>query len=179
MTAAALAVGCSSEEQTTWDKYRDWREFNQSWLADQQDLRNPDGTPYYKVVVPDWNPGVYVLVHYFNDRTETAGNLSPLYTSTVDVRYEGRKCNGKMFDSSTDNTTPAPGIFRVGLNKVINGWTIALTDMRVGDTAQVVIPYGLAYGQTGSMSSTDTILPYSNLQFNIRLVDIVNYETGN
>jgi FKBP-type peptidyl-prolyl cis-trans isomerase FklB len=46
-------------------------------------------------------------------------------------------------------------------------------DMRCGDTAEVVVPYGLAYGS----QDRGTIKPYSNLQFNIRLVDIPNYET--
>ncbi|MDE7125880.1 MAG: FKBP-type peptidyl-prolyl cis-trans isomerase [Muribaculaceae bacterium] len=45
--------------------------------------------------------------------------------------------------------------------------------MRVGDTAEVLIPYSMAYGMSGSGS----IPPYSNLRFNVRLVDIVNYET--
>ena len=44
--------------------------------------------------------------------------------------------------------------------------------MRCGDTAQVVLPYGVAYGS----QNLGDIPPYSNLRFNIRLVDIPYYE---
>ena len=77
----------SATASMAWEEYAQWRESNEAWLKEQQALKNPDGTPYYKVIVPDWNPGSFVLIHYFNDRSETEGNLSPLYTSTIDTRY--------------------------------------------------------------------------------------------
>lgn len=170
--AIGFASSCNSDEQTTWEQYAEWRETNATWLKEQQELKNPDGTPYYDVIVPDWNPGSFVLIHYFNDRAETEGNLSPLYTSTIDTRYTLHLCNDTRVDSSGYNTDPAPGIFRTKLNSTVQGWTIALTDMRCGDTAQVIIPYGVAYGA----QNLSSIPPYSNLRFNIRLVDIPFYE---
>ena len=77
----------NDDDRDTWSQYQDWREANNQWLAEMQAKKNPDGSPYYKVVVPEWNPATFVLMHYFNDRAETEGNLSPLYTSTIDVRY--------------------------------------------------------------------------------------------
>ncbi len=65
------------------------------------------------------------------------------------------------------------GIYRSQVSGNVQGFAIALMDMRCGDTAEVVVPYGLAYGS----QDRGTIKPYSNLQFNIRLVDIPNYET--
>ncbi len=97
----AVALGtssCDNDEKTTWEEYAQWRESNEAWLKEQQALKNPDGTPYYKVIVPDWNPGSFVLIHYFNDRSETEGNLSPLYTSTIDTRY------------TTDTSIISPGL---------------------------------------------------------------------
>ena len=44
--------------------------------------------------------------------------------------------------------------------------------MHVGDTVQIIIPYDLAYGQSGSGS----IPPYSALRFNMRLMDVPGYE---
>ncbi|GFI12997.1 FKBP-type 22 kDa peptidyl-prolyl cis-trans isomerase [Muribaculaceae bacterium] len=171
----AVALGtssCDNDEKTTWEEYAQWRESNEAWLKEQQALKNPDGTPYYKVIVPDWNPGSFVLIHYFNDRSETEGNLSPLYTSTIDTRYTLYLYNDTRVDSSAYNTDPAPGIFRTRLNNTVQGWAMALTDMRCGDTAQVVLPYGVAYGS----QNLGDIPPYSNLRFNIRLVDIPYYE---
>lgn len=172
--AAALVSSCEKDEQSTWDKYRDWREANDAWLTAMSAKTNPDGTPYYTRIVPEWNPGSFVLIHYFNDRSETEGNLSPLYTSTVDTRYYLRLYDDTPVDSSYANTDPAPGVFRTRLNTVIQGWSAALCNMRCGDTAEVVIPYGVAYGA----SDYGTIKPYSNLRFNIRLLDIPYYEAS-
>ena len=176
-TFAAAMFSCNNDDdRDTWSQYQDWREANNQWLAEMQAKKNPDGSPYYKVVVPKWNPATFVLMHYFNDRAETEGNLSPLYTSTIDVRYTGHLYNGEPFDSSSNGTaTSVPGIYRTRLNQTISGWGVALSDMRVKDTAEVIIPYGLAYGSTGAGT---VILPYSNLRFNIRLEDIYRYEAS-
>jgi FKBP-type peptidyl-prolyl cis-trans isomerase FklB len=168
-----MLAACVGNDTTTWEEYKDWRELNQSWLEEMQAKTDDNGDPYYKVVVPSWNPAAYVLIHYFNDRSETEGNLSPLYTSTVDVRYNLYDCEGDTIDSSDSNTTYGAGISRLKLSSTIEGWAIAMEDMRCGDTVEVVVPYASAYGST----ATSSIYPYSNLRFNIRLVDIPFYET--
>lgn len=172
---SALFAGfasCSSEEEDTWKEYKEWREANESWLLEQADRLDENGNNYYTKLVPVWNKDAYVYIHYFNDRKETAGNLSPLFTSTVDVKYIGHLYDGTAFDSSYLNTSPADSIFRTQLSEVVVGWTIALSDMHVGDSCEVLIPYQYAYGA----SATGSIKPYSALQFNIKLVDIPGYE---
>ncbi len=169
-----LAGSCTKGEKSTWEQYREWRDVNNDWLLEMQQRTNPDGTPYYKVVVPKWNPGSYILMHYFNDRSETEGNLSPLYSSTVDTRYMLYLCNDVPCDSSTNLTTHGPGIYRSRVSTNIQGWAAALMEMRCGDTAEVVLPYGVAYGA----QSIGSIPPYSALRFNVRLVDIPYYEAS-
>lgn len=170
---ASLAVSChDNDNQTTWDEYADWRELNDAWLQEQMARKNPDGTPYYTRIVPAWNPSTFILMHFFNDRSLTEGNLTPLYTSVVDVRYVGRDCTGAGFDSSTLVTAYGPGIQRFACNGTIQGWSVALQNMRVGDTCDIVVPYGAAY----VAATTGSIKPYSALQFNMRLVDIYSYE---
>ena len=175
MASFTAMQSCTTEEETTWDKYREWREFNEEWLTDLQAKKNPDGTPYYQVVVPRWNNGAFVLMHWYNDREETAGNLSPLYTSTVDVRYRLHLADGTAADSS-DNVTSygAKGIFRTDLRSVIQGWPIGLEQMHCGDTVELIVPYGVGYGA----QEMGVVQPYSNLRFNIRLVDIPYYEAA-
>ena len=171
---AVIAVACAKGEESTWDKYKDWREVNNNWLAEQLSRTNPDGTPYFQKIVPDWNPGAFVLIHYFNDRAETEGKLSPIYTSTVDVRYMLHLYNDTPVDSSSNLTQNGPGIFRCRLNEMIQGWAMAIPDMRCGDTAEIIVPYGVAYGaQTQSGMN-----PYSNLRFNVRLVNIAHLESS-
>lgn len=170
--AAVALPGCNDSDD---DNYDDWRELNDAWLKELQARRNPDGTPYYKTVVPVWNPGAYVLIHYFNDRAETADNLTPLYTSVVDVIYKGYDCEGEPFDSSMTATAYGrKGVQRFQCNATIQGWAIALEDMHVGDTAEVIVPYAMAYGSTGG----GVIKPYSTLRFNMRLYDIYRYEAN-
>lgn len=173
--AACIAVlsACSSDS-STWDKYADWRAYNKNWMQEMEKRTNPDGTPFYEKVVPPWNPQGYVLMHYFNDRKLTEGNLSPMYTSTIDVRYKLHLSDGTPADSSDNVVTDGvKGIYRAKLNSLVAGWYIALPEMRCGDSAEVIVPYELAYGG----SSSGNVLPYSNLRFNIRLVSIPHYET--
>ena len=112
-------------------------------------------------------------MRYLNDRSKTVGNLSPMLTSTVDVKYIGRLYNDVPFDSSFTNTASyGDSLFRTTPGEVIQGWTIALMNMRVGDSARIIIPYMLGYGASGSGS----IPPYSTLVFDVKLVDIPYYE---
>lgn len=174
----SISQACSDKDDdnnayVNLDKYKDWKVQNEQWFNEMAARKNPDGSDYYTKVTPNWNPAVYVLMHYFNDRKTTAENLSPLYTSFVNVRYIGYNCENEAFDSSTlivtDNVL---GISRFQCNQVIQGWSIALMDMHVGDTAEIVIPYELAY----NIAYTGAILPYSALRFNVRLEDIFRYE---
>lgn len=176
LIAAAVAAGfsaCSDDDSIDLSDYSDWRDKNDAWVAEMMAKKNTDGTPYYTSIVPAWNPGAYVLIHFFNDRAETAGNLSPLYTSVVDVFYEGYDCEGNLFDSSEGVTTYGiPGTQRFACNGTIQGWSIALEQMHVGDTCEIIVPYQMAYGTTVKSA----IKPYSSLRFNIRLTDIYRYE---
>lgn len=169
----AILYACTPSSSSIWDEYEAWRKNNESWLIEQQNRTNADGSKYYTTLVPDWDTTQYVLIHYFNDRKLTEGNLSPLFTSTVDVKYKGCLYNEEPFDSSYTNTASyGDSIYRTQCNKVIQGWAVALEDMRVGDSCEVVIPYSMAYGAQES----GVIKPYSALKFNIKLVDIPFYE---
>lgn len=175
--SAALLGSCGSDDDNNIDlgDYQDWREQNDQWLKDLQERKNPDGTPYYTTVIPDWNPSAFVLMHWFNDRAETAENLVPLYTSVVDVRYIGYTCEGDTFDSSIGVTQyGTPGIVRLACNQTVQGWSIAMERMHVGDTCEVIVPYAYGYGAT----ATSALKPYSTLQFNLRLADIYKYEAS-
>ena len=113
-----------------------------------------------------------MLIRYLNDRSLTAGNLSPLLTSTVDVKYIGRLYTGEAFDSSYNQKANGDSIFRTSLTGLIQGWQIALVNMNVGDSVEIIIPYNMGYGG----SQTGIIKPYSTLIFNLKLVDIPYYE---
>ena len=173
ITSMAMGTaGCSSEN--TWDDYAEWRTANQTFYNGQLSLTNPDGTPYYTRITPGWYPSSGVLVHWFNDRSLTAGNLQPLVTSTIDDKYIGLLYNAEPIHSSYLQTANGDSIFRTQLTSTIDGWQIAVTQMRVGDSCRVVVPFQQGY----QAQATGSIPPYSTLVFDIKLTDIVSYEAA-
>lgn len=87
----------------------------------------------------------------------------PKDTSLVEVNYEGRTLEGKVFDSSYKRKESA----KMRANQVIKGWSEALTHMPEGSVWEVYIPQELAYGprQQGA-----EIKPFSVLIFKIELI---------
>lgn len=174
IVGASAVTSCNDDDdvKNTWKEYEAWRDLNNEFFDEQKFSVDADGNPLYTPLVAQWNPGAEILIHYFNDRKLTENNLSPMLTSTVDVKYRGTLYNGVPFDSSYLRTTYGDSIFRTKVNKVIEGWWIALCNMRVGDSARIVVPYGVAY----KGSSQGIIPPFSTLIFDIKLVDIPYYE---
>ena len=87
----------------------------------------------------------------------------PKDTSLVEVNYEGRTLDGKVFDSSYKRKETA----KMRANQVIKGWTEALTHMPEGSVWEVYIPQELAYG---SRQQGEKIKPFSVLVFKIDLI---------
>lgn len=168
--AGSLLTSCLNDKSVE-DEYKEWRQQNVDWY-NAQSMR----TDYYKVVNAPWDPTANVLIHWHNDTNLTRNNLRPLFTSTVDVKYYGTLSDGTPFDSSYKSTNPRDSIFRVRLsNGVIEGWSLGVTQMRVGDSCRLVIPYQLGYGIYGA---GDAIKPFTTLVFDIKLDDIYGYETS-
>lgn len=154
---------CLSKEEKLWNDYEDWREANESWYQSQV------LTGKYSKIVPEWNQSLSVSMKWYNDRSKTEGNLTPLYTSTVSVKYKGWLYDGTPFDSSYLQTD---SLAELQLNSLIPGWNIAMEQMRVGDWVEVLVPYEAAYGS----AAVGKVKPYSILRFEIELRDITAYE---
>lgn len=154
------------------DNGSNWRNHNDSWMQAKTNEKDKDGNPVYRRIGCDWDPNAYILMKWHNDPAETASRLSPLSTSTVDVRYEVMTVDSVLVDSSHSRVTPAPGVYRSQLNNNINGWIIGLSNMHIGDTCTILIPYNQAYGEI----PYNGLKAYSSLIFNVRLVDIPAYE---
>lgn len=95
-----------------------------------------------------------------------ANGRSPTRYDSVSVHYRGTLKDGTVFDSSYDRGEPAT----FGVSQVIAGWTEALQLMKPGDKWQLHIPYHLAYG---SRAVGDKIQPFSDLDFQVELLQIV------
>lgn len=164
LLSAVMMSSCSkTDQEKAWEEYKDWRDANNEWL---RELTINGG---YTRVVPEWNRGIYILMKWQNDTTLTSGNLRPLYTSTVSVKYKGWLYDGTPFDSSYTHTDSVTTLQPSGL---IDGWQVALESMRVGDKVEMIVPYDAAYGSLGS----GAVIPFSNLRFELELRDIPDYE---
>lgn len=92
------------------------------------------------------------------------GNGIVRMNSVVTVHYTGSLINGYIFDNS--RTKGYPEAFRV--NDLIDGFSIALTNMHIGDRWEVYIPSELGYGKraNGNIPGSSTLI------FDIELVGI-------
>lgn len=91
---------------------------------------------------------------------------SPAATDTVRVHYTGTLIDGTKFDSSVDRGEPAT----FPVNRVIQGWQMAIPKMKVGSKWLIYIPSDLAYGEQGSPSGG--IGPNEVLIFEVELLGI-------
>jgi FKBP-type peptidyl-prolyl cis-trans isomerase len=62
----------------------------------------------------------------------------------VSVHYVGTLENGTKFDSSIDRGEPFS--FTLGENRVIKGWELGVSGMKIGEKRKLTIPSELAYG---------------------------------
>jgi FKBP-type peptidyl-prolyl cis-trans isomerase len=112
------------------------------------------------------NPGVVTLPDGLQYKVITDGTGEiPSPQDTVTVNYRGAFLNGTEFDSSARHGQPA----QFPVNRVIRGWTEALTHMKVGSKWQLFIPSELAYGQAGFGSRIE---PNTTLVFEVELLAV-------
>lgn len=159
-------VSCDDDDESTWKTYAEWREANEAWLNQQIALIGPDGKPVYTAYSPAYSPGGTIYYRFIGDTEANKNNLQPYFTSSATVNYTVHTYDGTKVDSATAFTST------LNSNGLITGWPTAIMLMHVGDSIEALLPYGVAYGPSG----TGSIKPYSALRMNIRLTDIPAYE---
>lgn len=91
---------------------------------------------------------------------------APLSGETVEVHYTGTYMNGEKFDSSYDRNKPISVMIDKG--RVIKGWDEGLKLCQRGGKIKLIIPYWLAYGDTGR----GPIPAKADLIFDIHILDV-------
>ena len=162
---SVLMISCLKDSDS--EDYSSWKEANEAYFNTMKDSINPEtGKPLFTQVHSLAYPQYYVLYRVLSEGPAT-DTIKPLYTSTVNVDYSLYLYN----DEDAQQESNITGVVGTGF---IAGWTWALMQMTVGDEAEVIIPWQLAYGATGQNS----ILPYTTLIYKMKLVKIPYYETG-
>ena len=104
-------------------------------------------------------------------RTQKGKGPKPGYKQMVKVHYTGKLLDGTVFDSSVERGEPIE--FELGVGQVIPGWDEGIALMSKGEKGILYIPSNLAYG---SRQAGELIKPYSNLVFEVELVDFYSKE---
>lgn len=181
--SAGSLVACS-ESDGEEDEYANWQERNDDYwntLYASAQQRIAAGDTSWRIY-PLWaltdSTATHAIDHIVVQVLESgSGTESPIATDTVVIHYSGRLIpttehpDGynfeKSWSGSFSSSTALPVKFAA--NSGIEGFSTALQLMHRGDHWIVYIPYEAAYGSSASSSST--FPAYSNLIFDIRLVD--------
>ncbi len=103
--------------------------------------------------------------YYIIKRNENKGTQAQPGKTAL-VHYTGKFLDGRVFDTTIGN---APFEFRIGANKVIEAWEIAILQMRKNEKITLICKSSLAYKDTGFGK---IIPPYTSLVFEIELLEI-------
>jgi len=94
--------------------------------------------------------------------------VKPGERDTVEVNYEGKNLEGKVFDSSYERGSSVT----FPLNGVIRGWTEGMQYVGEGGEIMLWIPAELAYGERGAGAD---IGPHEALTFKVELISVKPY----
>lgn len=161
--------GCLKDEDNISEEYVEWRDKNLKYLEEAEALTDENGNAYYERIVPSWATNTFALVHWYNDRSLTEKNLSPMDNSTVQITYELYNIDG---DTISTSYASRDSLYTSKPYQNIIGVWAPLTQMHVGDSVKIVIPYQAGYGER----KYGNIPPYSTLVYNIKLKAITAYE---
>lgn len=153
-----ILPACLGDNDKTTD-YSEWRALNQAYY-DSIEIASVDGILQYTPITPVWDRSFTIFMQWHNNGDESSSLVTPLSTSTCQVKYTLTNIKGDTLDSSASFTCVP--------NNMVTGFMAALTNMRENDTVTAVIPYTAGYGVYGNGS----VPPYSTLIFGIRLDSI-------
>ena len=110
--------------------------------------------------------GLYIIV-----TKKTKGKL-PEKGDRIAVQYIGKFLHGEIFDACIPNH---PYEFILGSGKAMPGFEEALSKLREGEKATIIIPSELAYGEKGKRNPASGVYivpPYTPLVYEVELVSI-------
>lgn len=184
----SLFVSCGDDDNNDPVIDSEWKLFNDSLFKAHADSLIKNGGEYKKLECLTGNGDIYYKrssdiepatpeMDYSAIGPKVSADGNPQYTDSVVVRYTGwyytKNTEGKLkritFDGTEGEFNKASAKFSV--SGVASGFATMLQYMDIKDLnqVQVVIPYNLAYGESGYQA----IPGYTTLYFNILLEKII------
>lgn len=105
-------------------------------------------------------------LYYKITKTNPSG-VSPSAGDNVSVHYAGKLIDGTEFDNSFKRGEPID--IPIGVGRVIKGWDEGIMLLKEGETATLLIPSNMAYGERGAGG---VIPPNAWLIFDVELVKV-------
>lgn len=99
--------------------------------------------------------------------TKTTEGKAPKAGDNVSVHYAGKLVDGSEFDSSFKRNEPIE--IPIGMGRVIKGWDEGILLLKEGETATLLIPPAMGYGERGAGG---VIPPNAWLIFDVELVKV-------
>ena len=181
---ALVFVSCGETKEV--GRYDNWESRNNSFLDSLENVyaTAPDhgGLNRLELIAA---PGNYI---YYKVKAGEAYDKNkevprPKYTDYTKVHYKGTNILGEQFDGTFTGKDPVEGGNNTGegdstpailhLGSMVKGWTEAVQCMTKDDRWVIYIPWEYGYGSSdySPYGSSVTIIGYSNLIFDITLLN--------
>lgn len=139
-------------EQMEWDLLRDYLEINRLLMEDH----------FYR--------GVFI------DYLDTSGTHAPDSGDMIRLSYVATFVNGTEFDNT--EKWEEDFVFQYGKpHQVIRGLEIAISTLKEGNEAKIIIPSQLAFGDGGS--SSGIVPPYSTVIYHVKVDSVYTIKETN
>lgn len=151
-------------------KYAEWK------LENEVAFQAIEADPAYTELKSLGNDGSI----YYKVQKEGTSQTPIFYTDSVKVYYTGWTIDNSTPFNEFEPPYQDPQVYPVFVGSsttagVIEGWSIALQAMHIGDRWDIWIPQNLAYGSTGKKADSNyySILPFSTLHYEMEVVEII------
>ncbi len=143
----SILLGCSGTKKTVTSPSKS-NPGNSNLSATKENQKQPMKGP--DPVITSSGLRYIILQH-------TAGSNKPKNGDKVSVHYRGKLEDGTEFDNSFKRGEPFE--FQLGIGKVIKGWDEGIALLAEGDSALLIIPPSLGYGDRviGSIPANSTL----------------------
>lgn len=171
LCVAAITSCGKDDDDDNAVKYAEWK------LENEVAFQAIEADPAYTELKSLGNDGSI----YYKVQKEGTSQTPIYYTDSVRVYYTGWTIDNSTPFNEYEPPYNDPQVFHVSVGSstiagVIEGWSIALQNMHIGDRWDIWIPQNLAYGSTGNKSQQGNyylILPFSTLHYEIEVVEII------